>query len=64
MRGGHRIMGTAQEPKMNYIIKEGRQALSLDDQMKGLPFMCNSIDAFVALLKREGGSSEWADIFD
>lgn len=57
-------MGTTQEPKMNYIIKEGRQALSLDDQMKGLPFMCNSIDAFVALLKREGGSSEWADIFE
>lgn len=56
-------MGTTQEPKINYIIKEGRQALSLDDQMKGLPFMC-SIDAFVALLKREGGSSEWADIFE
>lgn len=57
-------MGKTKEPKFNYIIKEGRQALSLDDQMKGLPFMYNSIDAFVALLKREGGSSEWADIFE
>lgn len=57
-------MGKIQEPKINYIIKEGRQALSLDDQMKGLPFNCNSIDAFVSLLKREGGSNEWADIFD
>ena len=61
---GDRTMGKTKEPKFNYIIKDGRQALSLDDQMKGLPFMCNSIDAFVALLKREGGSSEWADIFE
>lgn len=57
-------MASQKEVKFQYKIKEGRQDLSLDDQIKGLPFMCNNISEFVSMLQREGGSQEWADIFD
>ena len=57
-------MASQKEVKFQYKIKEGRQDLSLDDQIKGLPFMRNNISEFVSMLQREGGSQEWADIFD
>lgn len=52
------------EIKVRYVIKQSRKELSLDEQMRGLPFQCDTVDEFVNMLKREENNPKWADIFE